>query len=238
MIAIANQGAPLHSVAFTTRRSTLAIVSDKKEPLTKPADLVGNRIGIPSEGGTSETTLDLLIASNGIDPRDVPRQVTGFTPGPSSSSRRAGSRASSSAPRRSSSSASPSPTRCSCRPPTTSTTGRTTSPRQKGLREQGDDRRLHARSRARCSRSSRTRRSGYADTIKKLRSKYDFDELKNDSVAKAYLDFNVGSWVIDGEDKLLKTNPEKWKATYDAAVKIKAAKAGVDVTKNLSPPLV
>ena len=39
--------------------------------------------------------------------------------------------------------------------------------------------------------------------------------------------------VIDGEDKLLKTDPEKWKATYDAAVKVKAAKSGVDVTKNV-----
>ena len=28
------------------------------------------------------------------------------------------------------------------------------------------------------------------------------------------------------QDKLLKTDPEKWKATYDAAVKVKAAKAG------------
>ena len=56
-------------------------MSDKKAPLNKPQDLVGKRIGIPSEGGTSETTLDLLIASNGIDVKDVPRQVTGFTPG-------------------------------------------------------------------------------------------------------------------------------------------------------------
>ena len=82
------------------------------------------------------------------------------------------------------------------------------------------------------------KKKGYPDTLKKLRSKYDFDELKKDSVAKAYLDFNVGSWVVDGEDKLLKTDPEKWKATYDAAVKVKAAKAGVDVTKNVASGIV
>ncbi len=81
LIAIADRGAPIHAVAFTTRRSPLAIVSDKKAPLTKPADLKGKRIGIPSEGGTSETTLDLLIASSGLSTHDVPRQVTGFTPG-------------------------------------------------------------------------------------------------------------------------------------------------------------
>jgi hypothetical protein len=54
---------------------------------------------------------------------------------------------------------------------------------------------------------------------------YDFNELKKDSVAKAYLDFNVGSWVVDGEDKPLKTDREKWKATYDAAVKVKQRRA-------------
>jgi hypothetical protein len=57
-------------------------------------------------------------------------------------------------------------------------------------------------------------------------------------VAKAYLDFNVGSCVIDGEDKLLTTDPEKWKATYDAAVKVKAAKPAVDVTKNVASGIV
>jgi hypothetical protein len=43
----------------------------------------------------------------------------------------------------------------------------------------------------------------------------------------------VGSWVIGGKDKLLEVDPEKWKKTYDAAVEVKAAKAGVDVTKNV-----
>ena len=79
---------------------------------------------------------------------------------------------------------------------------------------------------------------GYPDTLKKLRSKYDFAELKSDSVAKAYLDFNVGSWVVDGRDKLLKTDPAKWKETYDAAVKVKAAKPGIDVTKHVSTGLI
>jgi hypothetical protein len=37
---------------------------------------------------------------------------------------------------------------------------------------------------------------------------------------------------------LLKTDPEKWKATYDAAIKVKAAKGGVDITKNVASPMV
>ena len=35
--------------------------------------------------------------------------------------------------------------------------------------------------------------AGYTDTIKKLRSKYDFAELKSDTVAKYYLEFNIGT---------------------------------------------
>ena len=81
VIAISNRGAPIQAVSFTGRRSTLKLVSDKGNPMNTPQDLVGERIGIPSEGGTSETTLDLMIANEGIDPEEVQRQVTGFTPG-------------------------------------------------------------------------------------------------------------------------------------------------------------
>jgi predicted metal-dependent peptidase len=73
----------------------------------------------------------------------------------------------------------------------------------------------------------------FTNTIKKLRSKYDFAELKSDSVAKYYLKYNTDNWLIDGREKLLKVDKDKWKATYDAAVKVKAAKGGVDVQKNV-----
>ena len=48
----------------------------------------------------------------------------------------------------------------------------------------------------------------YADTIKKLRSKYDFAELEDDKVASSWIDFLVTSWTKDGKEQLLKTNPE------------------------------
>ena len=110
---------------------------------------------------------------------------------------------------------------------------------QKGLQSSGDQIKAYMRGlKGAMEQILEDKKKGYPDTLKKLRSKYDFDELKKDSVAKAYLDFNVGSWVVDGEDKLLTTDPEKWKATYDAAVKVKAAKAGVDVTKNVASGMV
>ena len=73
----------------------------------------------------------------------------------------------------------------------------------------------------------------FTDTIKKLRSKYDFAELKSDTVAKYYLKYNSDNWMLDGREQLLKVDKEKWKKTYDDAVKVKAAKGGVDVTQNV-----
>ncbi len=240
VIDIANKSAPLQSVAFTGRRSTLAIVSDKaKKPLQDPKDLVGNRIGIPSEGGTSETTLDLLLASNGIATDKVPRQVTGFTPGTFElikKGRIAGFVIGASQEEQFRE-AQPDSTFL----PTANyvTDGLTYVTSQKGLQSSSDQIKAYMRGlKGAMEQILEDKKKGYPDTLKKLRSKYDFDELKKDSVAKAYLDFNVGSWVVDGEDKLLKTDPEKWKATYDAAVKVKAAKAGVDVTKNVSGGLI
>jgi len=81
VIDIANQNAPIQSIAFTGRRSTLAIVSDKSKPMAKPQDLVGNRIGIRRKAARARRRLDLLLASNNIPVDKVPRQVTGFAPG-------------------------------------------------------------------------------------------------------------------------------------------------------------
>jgi NitT/TauT family transport system substrate-binding protein len=239
LIAIADRGAPIHAVAFTTRRSPLAIVSDKKAPLSKPGDLKGKRIGIPSEGGTSETTLDLLIASSGLTTRDVPRQVTGFTPGTFElikKGRLAGFIIGATQMeqfRKAVPEAAFMPTSNFVND------GENYIASAKGLQENKDTIVPYLTAvKSAMQQVIADKESGYADTIKKLRAKYDFAELKDDAVAKSWIDFLVTSWTKDGEDQLLKTNPDEWKATYDAAVKIKAAKGGVDVEKNLSPPLV
>jgi NitT/TauT family transport system substrate-binding protein len=239
VLDIANQGAPIQAVAFTGRRSTLAIVSDKGKPLTNPQDFVGKKIGIPSEGGTSETTLDLMLAANHIPTKKVSRQVTGFTPGTFELIKRgriAGFVIGASQEEQFRQ-AQPSSTFL----PTDKfvTDGLTYITSQKGL--QSNKAMIQAYLRALKGAMEQVlddKPSGYANTIKKLRSKYDFDELKDDAVAKYYIQYISDGWVVDGRDKLLKVDPEKWKATYDAAVKVKAAKPGVDVTKNVVAGLV
>jgi NitT/TauT family transport system substrate-binding protein len=234
VINIANEGAPIQSVAFTGRRSTLAIVSDKSEPLAKPQDFVGKRVGIPSEGGTSETTLDLMLAANNIPIDEVPRQVTGFTPGTFELIKRGRIAGFVIGASQEQQFREAQPTSTFLHTADYVTDGLTYITSQKGLQENKAQIQAYLRAlKGSMEQILDDKEKGYPDTLKKLRSKYDFPELESDTVAKAYLDFNVGSWVVDGRDKLLTVDKEKWKATYDAAVKVKAAKAGVDVTKNV-----
>jgi NitT/TauT family transport system substrate-binding protein len=234
VIDIANENAPIQAIAFTGRRSPLAIVSDKSKPLTKPQDLVGKRIGIPSEGGTSETTLDLMLAANNIPPDKVPRQVTGFTPGTFELIKRgrvAGFIIGASQEEQFRQ-AQPSSTFLDTEKYVTD--GLTYITSQKGLQENKAQIQAYMRAlKGAMEQILNDKASGYADTIKKLRSKYDFEELKDDAVAKYYIQFISDGWVVDGRESLLKVDKAKWKETYDAAVKVKAAKGGVDVTNNV-----
>jgi NitT/TauT family transport system substrate-binding protein len=234
VIDIANENAPIQAIAFTGRRSTLAIVSDKSKPLATPQDFVGKRIGIPSEGGTSETTLDLMLAANNIPLDKVPRQVTGFTPGTFELIKRgriAGFVIG----------ASQEEQFRQAQPDSTFlemakyvTDGLTYITSQKGLQENKAQIQAYMRAlKGAMEQILDDKANNFANTIKKLRSKYDFEELKDDKVAQYYIGYISGGWALEGRDTLLKVDPEKWKATYDAAVKVKAAKGGVDVTKNV-----
>lgn len=81
MVAVGERGAPITSVAQPSQQSTLRIVSATDDPIRTPADLRGRTIGIPSEGGTSETLVDVLAASAGLAETDLTKQVVGLAPG-------------------------------------------------------------------------------------------------------------------------------------------------------------
>ena len=233
VIAIANRGAPIQAVSFTGRRSTLKLVSDKGNPMSTPQDLVGERIGIPSEGGTSETTLDLMIANEGIDPKQVQRQVTGFTPGTFELIKRkriAGFIIGGSQEQQFREAQ---PTSVFLETAKYVQDGLCYITSQDGVKN--NKAQIEAYMRALKGAMEQIVDDGpeYTDTIKKLRAKYDFPELKSDTVAQYYLKYNTDNWMLDGREKLLKVDKEKWQATYDAAVKVKAAKGGVDVQQNV-----
>jgi NitT/TauT family transport system substrate-binding protein len=64
-----------------TRGSSLRFIYSENNPLRKPADFLGKTMGVPSEGGTSDKVVSLVMADAGLDPSKVKRQVVGLTPG-------------------------------------------------------------------------------------------------------------------------------------------------------------
>jgi NitT/TauT family transport system substrate-binding protein len=81
MVAAGGRGAPISVFGQPSQQSTLRIVSAADDPIRTPADLRGRTIGIPSEGGTSETLVDTLAATAGLADADLSKQVVGLAPG-------------------------------------------------------------------------------------------------------------------------------------------------------------
>lgn len=234
---VTNEGAPLVNVGVMTRVSPLAIVSSRDAPLNTPQDLAGKRIGIPSEGGTSETTLDILLSVGGVDKEEVPRQVTGFSPG-TFELIRAGRidgfviGATQEAQMRAAvPEAAFLPTAKYVEDGECYVTSR----------EQLDANKETIAAYLRGTRAAAKQiiaDKGFDKTLKTLRAKYDFDELKDDAVAKPWLQFLVDAWTKDGEAEILKTDAQQWNDIYDESVEVGAAKSGADPAESVTASLV
>jgi NitT/TauT family transport system substrate-binding protein len=82
MTAVADSNQPLVNIGTLTRGSSLRFVYSKKNhALEKPEDFLGQTMGVPSEGGTSDKVVSLVMANAKLDPTQVKRQVVGLTPG-------------------------------------------------------------------------------------------------------------------------------------------------------------
>jgi NitT/TauT family transport system substrate-binding protein len=81
MVAVGARGAPIRAVGQPSQHATIRIVSAADDPIRAAADMRGHMIGIPSEGGTSETLVDTLAATAGLTDADVRKQVVGLAPG-------------------------------------------------------------------------------------------------------------------------------------------------------------
>lgn len=82
MTAVADSGQPLVNIGTLTRGSAIRFIySVDKHPLESPEDFLGQTMGVPSEGGTSDKVVSLVLANAGLDPAQAKRQVVGLTPG-------------------------------------------------------------------------------------------------------------------------------------------------------------
>jgi NitT/TauT family transport system substrate-binding protein len=81
LMTAAADGQPLVNVGTIVRGSSIRTLYSTASPLKKPEDFIGKTIGVPSEGGTSDKSLSLMLHKAGLNPDDVPRQVVGLGPG-------------------------------------------------------------------------------------------------------------------------------------------------------------
>lgn len=80
LITAATDGQELVNIGTIARGSAIRTVYHQDDPLENPEDFVGKTMGVPSEGGTSDKSLSLMLLNAGIDPDEVGRQVVGLGP--------------------------------------------------------------------------------------------------------------------------------------------------------------
>lgn len=73
------QGAPLKIIGAAFQKSTYCIVSRAGDPITKPQDMVGKRIGVAA---ANMTPFKLFLKINGIDPSSLTIVPVQFDPSP------------------------------------------------------------------------------------------------------------------------------------------------------------
>lgn len=77
---ILNEGAPLKIIGSTYQKNPFTIVSLAGQPITKPEDLIGKKIGV--QAGVNETLFDALLQVNKIDAGKVTKVPVQYDPQP------------------------------------------------------------------------------------------------------------------------------------------------------------
>jgi ABC-type nitrate/sulfonate/bicarbonate transport system substrate-binding protein len=69
------KGMPMRSFGTIAHGSIFFVVSAKSNPVNSPRDFIGGVIGVISQGGPADATLDAMLMSENIDPKQIVRQV-------------------------------------------------------------------------------------------------------------------------------------------------------------------
>jgi NitT/TauT family transport system substrate-binding protein len=227
-VHVSNENVPLVGVAQTTRRSAMMFVSSKERPLRTPADFRGKEIGIPAKGGTGENTLDMLLAAGGVPLDSVERHVVGYSPGAFDLVRKgrlAGYMAAASDHLQFSRELPDADLLPSAR---FVTDGECYLVTRKGLESGRESVAAYLRA-LRSATLQIVDDKGFAKTVETIRaSRYQFDGLDDDEVARATLQWLVDAWTKDGREKVLKVDPAMWQKVYDELREIDAVEPGLD----------
>ncbi|HTY70522.1 MAG TPA: ABC transporter substrate-binding protein [Alphaproteobacteria bacterium] len=75
------QALPLIAISTLYQAGTFRMISPAEKPVKTAQELKGKTVGVVSVGGATEILLDLMLRKVGVSRDDVPRQVTGNSPG-------------------------------------------------------------------------------------------------------------------------------------------------------------
>jgi NitT/TauT family transport system substrate-binding protein len=229
VIAIANQDAPLVNICMQWHKSPIGFASSKEDPLRQPEDWRGKKMGIPSEGGTSEWTLDLMLAAGGVPAEEVERQVVGFSPGTFDLVEKdridgyvIGSVEIVRFPTEV-------PQAVVVDPSEFVEEGQCYVTSRRSLEEQKDQLQAYMNAtRAATEDVLADRDNGFKKIISLVRKEHEFPELEDDATARGVLEQQVEAWFYAGEENLLKTVPEDWQKVYDQVVDVELAPGDKD----------
>jgi NitT/TauT family transport system substrate-binding protein len=219
ILAAGDKGAPVTNVGTVQQLGSIRLVSSSRAPIDSPEDFRGKLIGIPSEGGTSEITLDLVLAAGGVPAEDVERQVVGLTPAVFSLVESGRIDAYVVSLDVAIALQQQQPNAVIYDPSKDIDSG---SQLYLTSREAADDAgsqdqmRRYLRAIASAIRFvAKDEANGFAETMKCISSKYDVATLEDESVARRSLSAYVASWTAHGSGALLRTDPQQWTSSYD-----------------------
>lgn len=229
LMSAAADGQPLVNVATIVRGSSIRIVYHNDRPLEEPEDFIGLKIGVPSEGGTSDQTLSLMLHKAGLDPEEAERQVVGLGPGTFELVKRGDIAGYMVSIDQSLTAIQQYPDEASAFDPGYSVRAdsQVYTATRDGLEEHGEliDSYLAA---IRDACQSIVDDSSLSDSISTLRDDHSFTSLDDDDIAREALEQGRTLWTADGEAPLLTTDGDDWAEGYDELVDAGMIDDGLD----------
>jgi NitT/TauT family transport system substrate-binding protein len=226
VIHLANRQVPITNVGTFIRKPAIRFVSSSRAPIREPADFRGKLAGIPSEGGSTDKTLDLVLSNAGINPQAVERQVVGYSAGTFDLVQRGD---------------------IGCYGVSIDVAKILEQQRDdvvvfnpgdfissgsqfymvsnQGLIEHRDVIRRYLEA-INAAIEFMIDDDGFEQTLVTLRSRYSFATLQDTGIARASLEEYVDIWTADGRDNLLRTSPDAWLRGYEELVAAGLAESG------------
>ena len=228
VIHLANSGVPIINVGTVIKRSAIRFISSSRAPILEPRDFIGKLAGIASQGGSTEKTLDLMLANAGIDPASIERQVISPSAGNFELIQRGdiGSYAvsidvSKILERERDDIVILNPGKF------TAANGQFYMVSNEGLVAHRESVRSYLDA-VHVAIQFMADDTDFERTLEILRQRYSFPTLMDTEIAKASLAEYVEVWTGEGRENVLRTVPESWQRGYDELVQAGLAEGGHD----------